>query len=288
MNPDVSIIIVSYNTGDVIAACLNSLLSDRKYSTEIFVVDNASSDESVELIKNNYPSVNLITNTENRGFAAANNQALQLCRGNYVFFLNPDTIVKSGSIERAVEFMETHPQIGLAGTKIVDQKGFIRETVAYQYPGQRYERTFPELIGFIASVSGASMFSLLSVIKKIGGFDEDYFLYGEEEDLCLRIRKLGFEIGYIENAVIVHLKGYSERQSTMEEVWKIRVASEYLFYKKHYSQRVVKRIAKINRLKALWRIVTISLTYHFLKDKKKAYEKLIKYRVTYDSTKCFL
>jgi len=130
MNPDVSIIIVSYNTGDVIAACLDSLLSDRKYSTEILVVDNASSDGSVKLIKNNYSSVNLITNTENSGFAAANNQALKLYRGNYVLFLNPDTVVKSGFIERALEFMETHPKIGLAGTKIVDQKGLIRETIA--------------------------------------------------------------------------------------------------------------------------------------------------------------
>jgi len=288
MNPDVSIIIVSYNTGDVISECLQSVLSEREHSIEIFVVDNASSDHSINLIKNNYPDVNLIPNTKNLGFGTANNQALKLCKGNYVFFLNPDSMIKPGCIGNAVKFMETHPKIGLAGTSIVDQNGLIRETVAYQYPGQSYESDFPELCGPIASVSGASMFAPISVIKKVGGFDEDYFLYGEEQDLCLRIRKSGFEIGYIETAMVVHLKGYCEQYSTAEEVWKKRVAAEYLFYSKHYRPHVVKRIARINLLKALWRIATIGITSPFFRDKGKVHLKLTKYRVTYDLTKRLL
>jgi GT2 family glycosyltransferase len=288
VNPDVSIIIVSYNTGDVITECLQSVLSEREHSIEIFVVDNASSDHSVNLIKNNYPDVNLIANTENLGFAAANNQALKMCRGNYVFFLNPDTIIKPGCIGNAVRFMESHPEIGLAGTRIVDQNDIKMETVASQYPGQSHESAFPELCGPVASVSGASMFAPISVIKKVDGFDEDYFLYGEEQDLCLRIRKSGFEIGYIETAVVVHLKGYCEQYSTAEEVLKKRVAAEYLFYKKHYRPHIVKYIAGINLLKALWRIATIKVTSPFFRDKRKVSLKLTKYRVTYDLTRRLL
>jgi N-acetylglucosaminyl-diphospho-decaprenol L-rhamnosyltransferase len=278
---DLSIIIVSYNTSDLIGTCLTSVTAADDVTKEVFVIDNASTDGSAALIRENFPSVSLIVNTRNRGFAAASNQVLPQCRGRYIFFLNPDTEVVSGAFREAVSYMDAMPHIGLAGTKLINPDGTRHESVSYRYPGQEYTgRELSSLKGSIACVQGSSMIVHSDTMKDVGGFDEDFFLYGEDQDLCLRIRKSGFEIGYIESAVVIHLGGQSERQTPLPELWQKRTSAELLFYEKHYLPKSIARIRRVNLLQACWRIVTLNLTMPFLEDRAKAEAKLIKYRVT--------
>ena len=278
---DLSIIIVSYNTSDLIGTCLASVHAADDVNKEVFVVDNASTDGSADFIRKNFPSVCLVANTENRGFAAANNQILPQCRGRYVFFLNPDTEVVSGTLGKALSYMDAMPHVGLAGTKLINPDGTLQESVSYRYPGQKYTgRELSSLNGLIACVQGSSMIVRSDVIKTVGGFDEDFFLYGEDQDLCLRIRKLGFEIGYMESAVIVHLGGQSERQTSLPELWQKKTTAELLFYRKHYLPESVMRIRRATLAQVYWRLATLNLTMPFLKDKAEAEAKLVKYRVT--------
>ena len=283
---DLSIIIVSYNTADWIGICLDSIAADSDCSKEIFVLDNASSDGTVEYINNNYPWVHFVVNSENRGFAAANNQVLSRCRGKYIFFLNPDTKIKPGSFRKLISFMEANPHIGLAGSRVIYSDGTLQESVSYRYPGQRYAtHELSGLKGLIACVLGASMIARAEIINKVRGFDEDYFLYGEDQDLCLRIRKAGYEIGYCEDAIVVHLGGQSERKLTSADLWKKKTQAEYLFYQKHYLRPTIERIRRAELFKACWRITTLKFSLLFLRNKKKAQEKLIKYRVLYEESK---
>jgi len=129
---DISVIIVSYNTASLTLGCLESLrLAPGK--KEIFVVDNASTDGSVAAIREHYPEINLIVNTKNRGFGAANNQALKKSGGRYVIFLNPDTQVKTDALQKSILFMDTHPQVGLAGARILNPDGTLQESVSFRY-----------------------------------------------------------------------------------------------------------------------------------------------------------
>jgi GT2 family glycosyltransferase len=280
MPANLSIIIVSYNTKDVIVDCLESILTANNITKKIFVIDNASTDGSSDFIKDNFPLVHLVANTENVGFAAANNQVLPQCKGKYIFFLNPDTEVVSDTFSEAISFMDANPSVGLAGTKIINPDGTLQWSVSYKYPGQRYTANeLSDLPGKIACVLGASMIGRSELIKGIGGFDEDFFLYGEDQDLCLRIRKLGHEIGYIDSATVIHLGGQSEKDSLSSEIWKKKIHAEYIFYRKHYLPKTIKRISRAHIIKALWRIITLKLFLPFAKDKTKTKEKLAKYQV---------
>jgi GT2 family glycosyltransferase len=281
---EITIVIVSYNTADLIEDCLDSILSNDGLNMEIFVVDNASNDESVSLVKKKYPMVHIVANTENLGFAAANNQVLPQCKGKYVFFLNPDTKVMSDTFSEAILFMDANPSIGLAGTKVINPDGTLQWSVSYKYPGQRYKAIeLSDLPGNIACVLGASMIARLKIIKRIGGFDNVFFLYGEDQDLCLRIRKLGYEIGYIDSATVVHYGGQSEGLSTA--IWKKKIHAEYTFYRKHYLPKTVKRISRAHIIKAWWRIITLTLFIPFTKDKTIAKQKIDKYQIIYNATR---
>lgn len=285
---EISIIIVSYNTIDQIGVCLESIRADQDCSKEVFVIDNASTDGSVDLLRRNYPWVHLIANKENRGFAAANNQVLPRCQGRYILFLNPDTKVEPGSLRKFISFMEANPHIGLAGSKVIYPDGSLQESVSYRYPGQRYAtHELSGLKGSIACVLGASMIARAEIVRQAGGFDEDFFLYGEDQDLCLRIRKAGYEIGYCDAAVVVHLGGQSERKSTSEELFRKKTQAEYLFYKKHYLPQTTEWLRRTELLKAYWRIATLKLSLPFVRNKNKASEKLTKYQVLYEESKRF-
>jgi N-acetylglucosaminyl-diphospho-decaprenol L-rhamnosyltransferase len=273
VNPlEVSIIIVNYNTADLIGACLESLGPDAAPSREVFVVDNASTDGSAEIVRNRYPQVHLIINPHNKGFAAANNQVLPLCRGRYLYYLNPDAILTgSGVLEGCIRFMDAHPRIGLAGTRLINPDGSLQESVSWKYPRQKFAASEMDgLKGAIACVMGASMFARTELIRRIGGFDEDFLLYGEDQDLCLRIRRAGYEIGYIESAAVVHHGGQSERQSIPADVWKKKTRAEYLFYRKHYLPETVAQIRKADLLKARFRLVTLALTLPFFGGRRRA------------------
>lgn len=276
---DLSVIIVSYNTVDLIGACLSSLESAFSGKKEIIVVDNASTDRSADFIRHHFPTVTLIRNSENRGFAAANNQGLSLARGKYIFFLNPDTVVASEALDKAVSFMDANLHVGLAGGRIVNPDGSPQESVSHRYPGATYSSGELEgLPGTVACVLGAAMIAPRECLESVRGFDEDFFLYGEDQDLCLRIRRKGYEIGFAEDAVIIHVSGQSERQTTLEDLWRKKTRAEYLFYRKHYSSTTVRRILHAEFLRTRFRLFTLELIGHFLGLNPNDREKLAKYR----------
>jgi hypothetical protein len=277
--PEVSLVIVTYRSADVIGACLDSVGAAGGVSREVFVVDNASADGTAEIVRTQHPSVRLIANAENRGFAAANNQAIPLCRGRYLFFLNPDAGLDGPCLETALRFMDGHPEVGLAGTKVVYPDGAPQETISLRYPGEKHAAgELAGLAGSIACVLGASMIARAELVREIGGFDEDYFLYGEDQELCLQIRRRGYEIGYIAEATVRHIGGHSETGAAAADRWGRKARAEYLFCRKHYRPETVRRIAREDRLKARWRVLTIPLTLPFLRDGGAAREKLVKYR----------
>lgn len=283
---DISVIIVSYNTADLTAACLESVFASQQVNYEIFVVDNASKDGSAEIIRKKFPSVRLVANETNRGFGAANNQALHECTGRYVIFLNPDTTVEPESFYTMVTFMESHPKTGLAGPKVFNPDGTRQDSVSYRYPGHRYGvADLGSLPGNIACVLGACQIASASLLHEIGGFDEDFFLYGEDQDLCLRVRKRGFEIGFIDDAVIMHHGGQSERETLPAEIVRKKFRAELLFFRKHYRPETVRRICSAQLARARRRIFFIRLLLPFTANKKKAQGKLSRYQVILEESR---
>lgn len=283
---DLSLIIVSYNTAALTCDCLESVLAADPGEREVFVVDNASADGSAGRIQGRFPAVHLIANAENRGFAVANNQALPLCRGRYLFFLNPDTRVNPDAFARAVSFMDKNPQIGLAGARIVNPDGTPQESVSCRYPGQKHCRgELDGLPGRIACVLGAAMIARTELIREIWGFDEGFFLYGEDQDLALRVRKAGGEIGFIPDAVVVHYGGRSEAPTGAAAMWEKKVWAENIFYRKHYRPETIRRIRRAELAKAAYRMITLKITLPLLADKRKATQKMAKYRIMYSVMK---
>ena len=281
---DLSVIIVNYNTSDFLVRCLTSVSCQSDRNIEVIVVDNASQDASQDMIRKAFPWVKLIENDRNLGFARANNQALKICRGPYVYFLNPDTEVGHGAFGAMIDFMESHPEVALAGTKVLNPDGSLQSSIEKRYPGQKHTRgELHGLKGDIAWVLGASMIAKRGVVEDLGRFDESFFLYGEEQDLCLRVRKAGWVIGYIPDAVVTHWGGQSERNNLPVDVWKKKFDAEILFYKKHYPPKALRRICRANRIQAFWRLFTLRLSMPFCAEKKVLENKIERYRLTLKS-----
>jgi len=281
--PEVSVVIVSYNTADLIEACLLSVRASDGVSLETFVVDNASSDGGAALVREKFPWVRLVENRENRGFGAANNQVLAECTGRYIVLLNPDTEATPEAFRRMAAWMDANPRVGLAGPTINNSDGSRQDTVSRTYPGQK--RTAGELSGLpgeIACVMGACQIVRTELMRKLGGFDEEFFLYGEDQDLCLRIRKEGYRIGHVDDAVIRHHGGKSERGSLPADVWRKKALAEYLFYRKHYRPETVLRIARAHVRRERRRMLLTRFSLPFVRDRARAVAKLERYRVVYD------
>lgn len=229
-----SIIIVSYNTRELLKKCLESavncqLLAD---SFEIFVVDNASTDGSVEMVQKEFPQVNLIASDKNLGFAKANNLALKQAQGDYILFLNPDTVVPLETLPAMLKFMEENKDVGIATCKVELANGLLDWDCHRGFPtpwasltrflgcckvfpkskifNQYYLGYLPmDKIHEIDSCAGAFLLTRREVLNEIGFWDEDYFFYGEDIDLCFRAKKAGWKVVYNPNAKIIHYKGAS-------------------------------------------------------------------------------
>lgn len=279
---DISVIIVSYNTAGLLAKCLASIPAEDGLKKEIFVIDNCSTDNSASLVTESFPEVFLIINKENRGFGAANNQALGKCTGRFIVFLNPDTVIKPDTLRNSVSFMEKNLEIGLAGAKILNPDGTLQESVSYRYPGEKYASgETAGLTGNIACVLGAFMIARRPLINDLRGFDEDFFLYGEDQDLAWRIRKNGYAIGYIENAEVFHWGGQSETVTPSATLFEKKLKAEYLFYAKHYKPETITRIKKAEKLKALFRLATLQISLPFSVKKEVVQNKIDRYRIAY-------
>ena len=280
MTSNICIVIVNYNTGILLTRCLDSIRKEKDDNCRIIVVDNGSVDGSLDLLRADFPEIELIANTENLGFAAANNQAIKQCTEELLFFLNPDTELENGCLKAIRKFMDAHPKVGLAGPAIINRNGSSHPAVEYRYPGSRYGgRQFDDLPGKIAWILGAALVARSSVVGAIGGFDTRFFLYAEDIDLCLAVRKEGWQLAQIPEAKVMHLEGQSEKGAPFAEVVERKVRSDLLFLKKHYDAVTVRKIRRVRLLESWWRICCLRFEGCFLDLTSEKKEKLIRYEV---------
>ncbi|MBP5412898.1 MAG: glycosyltransferase [Bacteroidales bacterium] len=255
-----SVIIVNYNVAYFLEQCLQSVSTAVKgIDAEVFVVDNSSVDNSVEMVQQKFPWVQLIANKDNLGFAKANNQAIRSAQGEYILLLNPDTVVEADTFRLTLDFMDAHPQAGGLGVKMVDGKGtFLPESkrslpvpdvAFYKIFGLskifkkskkfgKYHLTYlnENDINEVEVLSGAFMMLRKNVLDKIGLLDEDYFMYGEDIDLSYRITQAGYKNYYFPLTRIIHYKGESTKKSSINYVILFYKAMQ-IFAQKHFSHK---------------------------------------------------
>lgn len=266
---DLSIIIVSWNVADLLVNCLRSILQHPPAGEyEIWVVDNASQDRSVEAVREQYPQVKVIANAENIGFAAANNQAMALASGRYLLLLNPDTLVYAGTLQILIDFLDAHPRAGAAGSLYALPDGSLQPS-CFPYPTvsrelwrllhldrihaygvydmQRWSR---ETERQVDSLQGASLMLRRSALEQTGLLDTGYFMYTEEIDLCYRLHRKGWSLFWVPRSRITHFGGQSTRQVALK-MFLCLYGSKVQFFRKHYgepSARAYKRVLKVTAL----------------------------------------
>ena len=255
----ISVILVSYNTAKMSVQALDSLFASQgDFTLEVFVVDNASKDDSVKVIQQAYPNITLIQNKENIGFGRANNQVLDFAKGEFILLLNTDAFVAADTLQKTVQYLQSHPRCGVLGVKLLGRDGELQ-------PSCRY---FPTPFNLFASrvglhrllpniklvdnvhwnpaqtqncdwVPGCYYLIRKSVIEQAGLFDPLYFLYSEEVDHCFAVKKAGWEVTYFADASVVHIGGESAKTDAVigqknRQVNKLRLESELLYFRKNH------------------------------------------------------
>jgi GT2 family glycosyltransferase len=231
---DLSIVIVSWNTREILRDCLASVVANAGgLVTELFVVDNASSDGSAEMVHADFPSAKLIRNEQNRGFAAANNQALRIAHGRQVLLLNSDTLILDDVLEKSVRYMNEHPDVGIMGCRVLNPNRTLQPT-CFEFPNflNLFLVTFglarlpwPRFFGKyrmtgwkrdcerdVDVVTGCCMFVRHDAMREIGFLDESFFFFGEETDWCKRFEEEGWGVRFAPVGDIVHYGGASAKQ----------------------------------------------------------------------------
>jgi len=250
-----SVTIVSWNVKEELVNCLRSIEANRPgCEFEIIVADNASTDGTIEAVRKDFPQVRLIINKNNRGFSAASNQAIKIAKGEYLFLLNPDTVVHRYSLDNLVEVLDKNPDVGACGPKLIDEDSITYRSVGYipTFRSILYAKTFFRMLGIFRGhykkltadnldynrqtdaeqLSGSALMVRRSVMEEIGLWDESFFMYYEDVDLCLRIRKAGRRITYVGESVITHLGGKSSSQISAEKRIML-YRSLFIYLRKH-------------------------------------------------------
>jgi len=246
LTPATSVIIVSWNVRDLLRRCLRSVGSEQSavnsqpFSVhcsrfiEVLVVDNASSDGTVEMLRAEFPGVRVMANAENVGFTRGNNEALAEAQGRYLFLLNPDTELRPGALQALIDYMEAHPRVGIVGPRLFYGDGtpqssrrrfptlataFLESTKLQQwFPRNRVLTryymldTSDDATQEVDWVNGSAMFVRRQVYEQIGGFDEAFFMYSEELDWCYRAKQAGWQVVYLPTAQVTHYEGKSSEQ----------------------------------------------------------------------------
>lgn len=299
MTVDISVVVVNYNVSVLLGRCLNTLIRSLERSRVVFevvVVDNASTDGSVDVVRSEFPTVQLMENRTNRGFAAATNQGIARCSGRYLFLLNPDTEVLGDAPARLLAFMDAHPRVGMATGQLINPDGTLQHG-AFMFPNLwmsffdffplnhrltgsslngRYplEQTAPFEIDHPL---GASMMVRREVVEQVGSLDEAFFMYCEEIDWCIRIKKSGWSIYCLPNARIIHHGGQSTRQTAPAMFAELH-KSRSLLFRKHYSpffRWAHRRIVRLGVRRALARLESRRLPKDEAKSWQEAYETVL-------------
>ncbi|MGZ3578290.1 MAG: glycosyltransferase family 2 protein [Syntrophales bacterium] len=295
---DISIIIVNWNTRDLLQNCLESIyktISDISY--EIICVDNASTDGSVSMLQEKYPQVRLIQNEENRGFGAANNQAMRIMKGRYALLLNSDAVLTDNAVRELFAFMEARSDAAMACGQLLNADGSKQNSVAgfpnllslltntslleylfpKRYPSKRYNHDKPIEVD---SCIGACLLARKKAIEEVGMFDERYFFFFEETDWAYQMRSAGWSIFHVPTALIYHLQGQSIGKDIRSRIEFYR--SRYQFFRKWKSRPyyILVRFFIMLRLCINWfltslaSILTIGMKQD-LRDKWSTYSRLI-------------
>lgn len=259
-----TISIVNYNTDDYLVKCLRSIQSvENEAEIATYVVDNASSDDSTKKAQKLFPKVNFILNKVNLGFGKAHNQVLKNLNTEYALILNPDTLLGKGVISTMLKFMDENSDVGAATCKIVLPDGSIDLTAHRGFPTPLasllyflgidwlYHLSLKNLnnIHEVDAISGSFFLTRKSILDNVGFFDEDFFMYAEDIDLCFRIKESGYKIMYVPDVKILHFKGvssglkkHSQEITTASSETKKRSLNAFyetmkIFYQKHYQKQ---------------------------------------------------
>jgi GT2 family glycosyltransferase len=257
MNPKVSVIIVNWNVRDMVLDCIRTVIEQTRLDFEIIVVDNNSSDGSVEAIENEFDTVQIIVNDSNKGFAAANNQGLRASRGNYILLLNPDTLVEDNAIDKMLTWMQEDLSIGCGGCQVYKSKDSIQKTcfsdptlwntILVQTGLHRISKTShfwgkPEYFWWdrcsemeVDVVSGMFMLIPRKVLEEVGEMDDAFFVYAEEADWCRRIRAHGYKCVFTPLTHIIHRDGGSKSTYQIRPQMYVQLQKSQMIYaRKHY------------------------------------------------------
>lgn len=282
-----SIVIVSKDTKDLLFGLLRSIFSDEDLSgsgTEVIVVDNGSKDGTGDLVREFFPDVVILENGENLGFAKAANRGFFASSGEYVLFLNSDTIVPKGEIKKMVQFMDQNPDISLLGPQLVYED--MRPQRSFSYiPGILFE-IFPKSLLRIflrskfrdekgrslqpmdvESLIGAALLVRRRVFEELEGFDEEFFFFLEETDLCLRARKIGYRVLFFPDSKIVHLQGRTVKKNWIFGRIEYNI-SLYRFIRKHRSSIYFLSFVSVRFLKCLLALSVFTLLFPALLSQK--------------------
>ena len=254
-----SIVIVNYNTRKLLRSCLASIYAGANGRPfDVRVVDNNSRDDSVGMVRSEFPKVKVTENKSNVGFSKANNAVIAQTDADYILLLNPDTLVLGDAIDRVVKYLEGHPEVGICGCKVLNtdrtlqlacRRSIPTPKVAFfrlsglskLFPNSkaiaRYNLTYedPETTHEVDAVSGAFLMIRRQAIEDIGLLDERFFMYGEELDWCLRAKRAGWAVVYHPEAEIIHYKGESTKYNSRKAALEFYRAM-YLFHKKHFAK----------------------------------------------------
>lgn len=251
----VAVVIVNYNTCAYLRSCLRTVL--REQPDEVIVVDNGSGDGSAEMIQAEFPGITLIRNVENLGYGAGANQGISACETDYVLLLNSDTVVCLGGLRILANYLDQHLRAGLVGPRLVNPDGSLQPS-CYPFPTvlntflwhdtfgwliryipfarSSYARSFPHTRNQIVPwVVGAALAIRREAFMRLGGFNESYFMYSEEVDLCFRLHQAGWETHFNPDATIIHIGGASTHQRRTEMAVQ-RFASHMEYARQHYSR----------------------------------------------------
>ena len=254
MRPDISIIIVNWNTCELLRECLQSIYATAPpVDFEVLVVDNASSDGSADMVANEFPDAVLMRSATNTGFTTGNNIGIQKASGRYILLLNPDAELLPGSVQAMFDFAESHPDAAVIGPKLLNTDGSLQKN------GRRFTRIYRELLAMVKlhklavtlvpemewgrrvfdtraqvdEVSGACMLVRRAAIDKVGMLDERFFMYYEEVDWCRRFKDAGFTVWYLPEAEVIHHWAQGSRKAGLATSH-IAFRSQYLYYRKHH------------------------------------------------------
>ncbi len=272
---DLSVVIVSWNVCDLLRRCLHSVTRSQSLHCEVIVVDNASTDGSVEMLRAEFPQARVIANADNRGFPAANNQGLAVAQGRYVLLLNPDTEVVGDGLATMVAYADAHPDVGVVGPQLLNPDGSVQSSrrrfptlmtaffestwLQPHAPRRLLERYYvldrpDDAILDVDWVKGAALMARREAVDEVGGMDVGFFMYSEELDWCRRFREAGWRVVYLPTAQIVHYEGKSSEQVLPARHIHFQT-SKVRYFRKYHGQFVAKSLRGFLLTSYAWQLM---------------------------------